>query len=222
MGTTDSSEAKRAAIARLRRVRDVCVGAQRIAVVVPGAASVCGFFAARWWPCEGLCHFRVQYALVLLCCGIVLLAGRMWRWAAVAGVLAIGNAAIIVPLYLPVEVVTAEADGPRLRVVAANVFSGNRETARVLEFVRETRPDIFAALELTPRWADELEALSDLLPHRLVEPRDGNFGIGRQRTTDHGQLTTSTFLDTTFHAPVPCGPSADSPSRAGAANRRCC
>jgi endonuclease/exonuclease/phosphatase (EEP) superfamily protein YafD len=178
MGTTDSSAAGRPAISRLRRVRDVCTGALRLAVVVAGAASACGFFAAWWWPFEGLCHFRVQYALVLLCCGMVLQAGRRWRWAAVAGVLAVVNAAVIIPLYVPAKRGTQAARGLRVRVVAANVFSGNHETARVLDFVRETSPDILAVLELTPRWADELESLSDLLPHRVIEPRDGNFGLG--------------------------------------------
>ncbi len=178
MGTTDSSEVGRPATSRLRRVRDVCVREFRIAVILAGTASVCGFFAAWWWPFEGLCHFRVQFAIVLLCCGIVLLAGRMWRWAAVAGVLAAANAAVIFPLYVPAGRDTQAAHGPRLRVVAANVFSGNRETARVRDFVRENRPDVLAVLELTPRWADELEALSELLPHRVIQPRDGNFGIG--------------------------------------------
>ena len=84
---------------------------------------------ARWsWFCDLFTHYRVYYAAVLLPLGAGLLFVRSLRLVA-AGVLvvALWNAALIVPLYVPRAAPSATAgERSSLRVLLANVNSANR------------------------------------------------------------------------------------------------
>ena len=52
-------------------------------------------------------------------------------------------------------------DKPRIRVMAANVLTPNRQTDKLKALVREYRPDILVTLETDQWWEDQLEELSD-------------------------------------------------------------
>lgn len=56
------------------------------------------------------------------------------------------------------------ADGPLLRVMAANVLTPNRHADKLIALVREHRPDVLVTLETDQWWEDQLAELSDEYP----------------------------------------------------------
>ncbi|MFG1945990.1 endonuclease/exonuclease/phosphatase family protein [Nonomuraea sp. NPDC048826] len=66
-----------------------------------------------------------------------------------------------------------------LRVLALNLF-GRADPQAVVDLVRELRPDVFAATELTTRQVAELDAagLAELLPHRVLQDEHDAAGSG--------------------------------------------
>lgn len=62
-------------------------------------------------------------------------------------------------------------------VTSLNLLQGNKESGLVLRYLRETRADMVVLQEVSPRWAVELEALSDLYPYRFIQPSKDQFGL---------------------------------------------
>lgn len=57
--------------------------------------------------------------------------------------------------------------GQPFRLITYNVLYANRDYAGSLDFLRRQAADIVILLETPPHWADALEALQDIYPHRL-------------------------------------------------------
>jgi len=149
--------------------------------ILLAAATLAGFGGDFWWVGELLGPFRVQYAWGLAITAVVLASVRHLGWAAFAATFAVGNLALIVPLYLAAS--TGESPGERsryapMRVVVMNVWSQNRRHEEVRRFVAAERPDVLIVLEVTPEWATALEPLREEFPYAEVVPRRSNFGIG--------------------------------------------
>jgi endonuclease/exonuclease/phosphatase (EEP) superfamily protein YafD len=152
-------------------VRDVAIGV----LLVAGSLSIGGFFAATAWPFELMCHFRVQYFLVLLGCTVLLAIIRRYRWMLLAAALAAINGWTLWPYLSIAETQTPVL--PKLGIVSVNVFSGNQTPQKVLDYVEQIDPDLVVALEVTPDWEERLSALDEKFPHQMVQSRPGNFGI---------------------------------------------
>jgi len=77
------------------------------------------------------------------------------------------------------EVKTAVPDRekPRIRVMAANVLTPNRQTDKLKALVRQHRPDILVTLETDQWWEDQLEELSDEYPYSSRCPLDNLYGM---------------------------------------------
>jgi endonuclease/exonuclease/phosphatase (EEP) superfamily protein YafD len=140
-----------------------------------GLATLAGFFGRLWWRFELACHFRVQYFVVLFVTALALLAGKRRRRAAAAGVLALVNLGLIVPLYFGGG--NPHAGATTLRAVNLNLHTRNRRFEDVRRFLRETAPDFFVLEEVNANWLHELEPLKRDYPHIRARPREDNFGI---------------------------------------------
>ena len=139
------------------------------------APSLLGFLGGLWWRFELLSHFRVQYAIVLAAVTIPFLVARRFRFAAVPGACALINAALVIPLYFgPGDIV---ADGPTLRVLSANVLTGNESHDSVIRLVRDADADVVFLMEVNERWVSALEPLRAEYPHWHVRAREDNFGV---------------------------------------------
>lgn len=81
------------------------------------------------------------------------------------------------PLF-PTEVkkVDASAGGESLSILTVNVLMTNRNTGRLLELIRQHRPDLLVALETDQYWQDALDTL-DGYPHTIKCPRDNLYGM---------------------------------------------
>jgi len=149
-------------------------GVVAAAVAVAAAGSLAGCAGELWWGCDLLSHFRVQYAGIGLLGGLVLIHARQRRWAAAAGLVAVGNLAVIAPLdFGPPQRPVAHS----WRLLQLNVHTGHREPQRVLAYLRKVDADIVVLEEVNADWLLRLEPFLAAYPHRFVEPEEDNFGL---------------------------------------------
>jgi len=66
---------------------------------------------------------------------------------------------------------------PRLRLLASNVLTTNRNADLLLAQVRKHRPDVLIAVETDHWWEERLDTLQDLLPHAMRCPLDNLYGM---------------------------------------------
>ncbi len=124
----------------------------------------------------------VAFTPVVAFCSPVAVAvaslARRWYAAGVAGLVCLVMAALVGPRALPGEV--APPQGPRLRVLSANLLVGSVPGEALVRLVRDLRPDVLALQELTPTAAEALRdaGLHELLPHQAREARPGVGGSG--------------------------------------------
>jgi endonuclease/exonuclease/phosphatase family metal-dependent hydrolase len=97
------------------------------------------------------------------------LALRRWRPAAVAALTLAALAGVVLPRAIPGS--AADAGGPRLRVLTANIRHGEADPAALVRMVRENRVDVLAVQELNTGFIAALDAagIAPLLPHRIVD-----------------------------------------------------
>jgi endonuclease/exonuclease/phosphatase (EEP) superfamily protein YafD len=112
--------------------------------------------------------------------------------AAVALAASLVMAATVAPRAFPAG--EPPAGGEPFRVLALNLF-GRADPEAVVALVRELRPDVFAATELTTRQVAALDAagLAGLMPHRVLQDEHDAAGsglYGRRPLTPLPELST--------------------------------
>jgi endonuclease/exonuclease/phosphatase (EEP) superfamily protein YafD len=140
-------------------------------VLAPGASRLFGDGALGW--ATDLAAHWVMLWWPLGAVGLALLDAR----ASVR----LGLAAVLLALpwwWLPPSMPRVDA-ASQLRVVVANVHLANADPMPLLTWARDPLPDVIAVLELTPRFAQALQAQGrEHWPHRRLEPRPDSFGLG--------------------------------------------
>ncbi|WP_433335069.1 endonuclease/exonuclease/phosphatase family protein [Spirillospora sp. CA-294931] len=119
------------------------------------------------------------YAVAASPIPVLLAAGlRRWRAATAAGAVALALAAAVAPRAIGGG--EPAAKGPVVRVLTANVYFGEADPARLADLVRRDRVDVLSIQELPPHAVERYESagLSALLPHKVIDPRDGAAGSG--------------------------------------------
>lgn len=150
-----------------------------ILFLVPAAAlalaSLAAFFGSYVWWLDVLANFRVQFLVVLIALGGVLAFSRYRRWAAgilfVAGI----NLAVVAPLYLgsPGD---SSVDAPSIRVMSFNLLSTNDRYGDVVEYIRETEPDVVVLHEASLPWETAMESSS--LGYEVTKSRSEDLIFG--------------------------------------------
>jgi endonuclease/exonuclease/phosphatase (EEP) superfamily protein YafD len=138
-----------------------------------GSAAILGFLGGSFWFFDLFNHFQVQYAWFLLSCGLILLARKSYRGAALAGVLMLLPVCRIVPGFVAPP--AASGSGTSIRVASFNVLASNRNHGAVIEWTRKTAPDAIFFTEVTDEWADALKELEQDYPHWINEGPDFAF-----------------------------------------------
>jgi len=121
-------------------------------------------------------HFRLQYVFVAAALAVILFIVRSRRWA----LLMLGVTAINIMPVSTWYLTETEASAPTnstIRLLLANVYSGNEDTQKLLDLIIAEKADIVFLLEVTDRWNRDLTALRDPYLYSLNIPRDDNFGI---------------------------------------------
>ncbi len=127
-------------------------------------------------------HFRLQYLVVSLLLGAVLVLLRNRNWAVSMLVVAAVNAWTVLPWYLDDGARTA-AGTSALRVVHANVRGHETRASDFIELLEREQPDLVFVQEVDELWNQSLGSLASTYPHRYSVPDYGVFGIavlGRQ------------------------------------------
>jgi endonuclease/exonuclease/phosphatase (EEP) superfamily protein YafD len=126
--------------------------------------------ASSAWIADLAVHFRLQYAAMALIVFVLFALTRRPVWAAIALGIAVTNGLIAAPLVVSrpaasgVTDVSAD-DGVPVRLAFVNVFYGNDEYRRVLDFVRTEQPDAIVFAEVDADWLRELNALKKDYPN---------------------------------------------------------
>jgi endonuclease/exonuclease/phosphatase (EEP) superfamily protein YafD len=86
--------------------------------------------------------------------------------------------ALIAPRIIPSR--QPALSGPRLRVLASNLYLGRGDVKTVVELVRELDVDVLNLVELTAEAADDLNraGLFELLPHQVFQLAEAGRGSG--------------------------------------------
>jgi len=138
-------------------------------------AGSCG----AWLVMLDLCaHFRVYYLIAS-----VIWAVAIWRraksWAMTCLIGAIAwNGGLVLPFYFPIRQPPIANDATTVSLISLNVYTANTDKPAVLKYLRDRQPDFIVIMEVDFRWETALSELKDLYPHRLIQPRGDNFGIG--------------------------------------------
>jgi endonuclease/exonuclease/phosphatase (EEP) superfamily protein YafD len=147
-----------------------------LALALLAFASAMALAAPFGWPFELFSHFRPQYAVAALLMALALAAFRRPGWSTVAVVLAVWHGAPVAQRTLAEAPMVACAGAP-FGVVTANLHYSNREFHRFTAWLGEHPADLLVVQELTPAWAEALEALPEY-PHRHLVERGDAYGIG--------------------------------------------
>jgi endonuclease/exonuclease/phosphatase (EEP) superfamily protein YafD len=146
----------------MRRLRYALL-AVALATALAGAL---GTLASHAWWLELFCHFQPQYAALLAACA----GGLLYAGPRLIGLLCLGLACLnALPLaHYFVPVARVEIGGTPFKAVFANIYFGNRDFARVTDFVRAERPDVVVFSEVTGPWQRQLRSLADVLPYQAM------------------------------------------------------
>ena len=107
---------------------------------------------------------------------LVLLWGRRWALAGLAGAVALALVVVQVPWYVSAN---PSPDGVALRAMSINMLFGNAEPRAVAELAA-AEADVVMLQELTPEAAKGLvdARMADAFPYRALDPHPAAGGIG--------------------------------------------
>jgi endonuclease/exonuclease/phosphatase (EEP) superfamily protein YafD len=159
-----------------------------VPAVILAVASIAAFFGRFVWWLDVLANFRVQFLTALLVLGTVLALSRFRRWGWGILIAAAINLAVVAPLYLgsPGE---ATVDAPSIRVMSFNLLSTNDQYGDVVDYIRETDPDVVFLHEASLPWESAME--SSGLGYEVARSRSEDliFGTLILTKTSSGVLT---------------------------------
>lgn len=138
--------------------------------------TLTGFLSDVWWLLELTSHFRLQYAVGLFALGLGFALQRQLGVVSLYGVFALANLLAMFPYPFSTAPEVSPRD-PILRVVALNVHTANTRHDLVEAFLRREAPAVIVLTEIDDRWLAQLASLTNTWPHRVLAPRDDNFGI---------------------------------------------
>lgn len=127
---------------------------------------------------ELLSHFQFQYFWIAILLFVLFALLRRKKACVITLISLLLAASQVIPLYFDWAEPHAKTVSKRaIKMMLSNVYSGNREHNKLIEFIKDEQPDILVLQEVNKRWVDKLTVLFELYPYRLIEPRSDNFGI---------------------------------------------
>jgi len=157
-----------------RRRRSILDFGPPLLLVTTLAAS-----AGSWhWSFDLASHFRCYYFIVAL--GWLLTICRQPRKSSLICLTCavVWNGGLILPYYWPQAQPAMPDEATTVRIVSLNVLTANPDKPAVIKYLRDRDPDLMVVMEVDMDWAWALQELKDSYPHRLIQPRADNFGIG--------------------------------------------
>lgn len=135
--------------------------------------SLPGYFG---YASELAAHFRVQYLLDSVFAVIYWLWLGQRRWLILALVCLCLNGAYVTRGY-QIDPGVAPTTSASARLMLANVRTDNRYYAKLIQRIKEVRPDVLILQEVDADWLAVLISLRQQFPYITSVPRSDNFGI---------------------------------------------
>lgn len=151
-----------------------------VATVLPLSRS------PRWW-IRGLDFPRLQIvsmAVALLLAQLIFLdLSSYTAWAIIAATIGciLYQGWWILPYTRPypneVKIFTGQEPSDRIRIMAANVFTPNRNAAALVSLIRQHQPDLFVTLESNAWWEKQLDVVEDEYRYTIKCPLENLYGM---------------------------------------------
>ncbi len=138
------------------------------------AVTLLSMLGKSGWVFDLFCHFRVQYSIFLVLILIAFIVCRSGRWAGITLVTLALNFSPVAMSYFPLR--SSVSDSSPLKVISLNVYSGNSQHQKVIDFIYQEDPDLFFLFEFTPMWEKQLQMLEKNYPYSFKNAQQGNFG----------------------------------------------
>jgi endonuclease/exonuclease/phosphatase (EEP) superfamily protein YafD len=139
------------------------------------AATLAGFAGGWHWLLDLASHYRWYWLLAALIWYAITSRRRSRLAAACLLSAVVVNAGTLLPYWLPVG--RESPAGDPLVIVSLNLEVGNPRHDLGIGFLRQANADVVVLLEVSDAWAEAVEGLTELYPHRVVQPRADLFGI---------------------------------------------
>lgn len=156
--------------------RPTLIGLMHAAATLTAIFSVATLADSLHRSLEMFSHFRLQYLFASLLLFLIFASLRNRNWASLMLVITVVNTVPVAPWYFAETRSYADGD-PQIELMLANVYSANDDAEALLDLIDAEQPDIIFLQEVTIRWATVMDQLQSSYPHRLVVPRNDNFGI---------------------------------------------
>jgi len=140
-------------------------------------ATICAYLAPWSWFLDLFSHFRVQYAVLGAVLAMVFGAMKRPMLAVTSAAAFLANLPPIITQFVSPAIAAPPMTSAPLRVLSFNVFKYSHQYERMRQFVSEESPDVLILLEVTPEWAQSLDAISGQYAYRWVHPGDDASGI---------------------------------------------
>jgi endonuclease/exonuclease/phosphatase (EEP) superfamily protein YafD len=143
---------------------------------------IAGFFGKVHPAFDSFSHFRIHLAAMMAVCAVVLLACSLVKEGAVAlafaaAAVATTSASMSLPWLGQVHAALLPRDDQRAvyRLLHMNVRFDNPEPGKILSLIGRVQPDVITLNEVSMMWAEKLDLLSAVYPHRIVCSRPGRY-----------------------------------------------
>lgn len=132
----------------------------RLQLAVVMALVLGGYGTLRWW--APLAAWEYLFPTALTAC-------LLWQIWAIAP---------YTPIVSP-QVVDCRVDreSTHISLLICNVLYNNRQSAKLLDLIRETNPDVVLLTEANEWWKAELEPLGREYPHIVFQPQKNHYGM---------------------------------------------
>lgn len=134
------------------------------------------FDDADYWLSDISSNFVIQYAFIALTVFFICIWKRMYRIAALAGLLFILNANVLLDVGRDVH--AALTTGTTFRVYSANIYQSNNDLSRLSDVLKETDPEIVVLLEVRPEHVEQMSTAIRRYPYSVVNTSFATSGIG--------------------------------------------
>jgi endonuclease/exonuclease/phosphatase (EEP) superfamily protein YafD len=139
--------------------------------------TIAGSLGAWYWLLDLCSHFRCYYFGFGVLCLVGMWRRKQSKWKWCLSFVLMWNGLLIAP-YLTMHATEPPSDVTPISIVSLNVHTKNQNKKAVIDYLRKQKPDLIVVMEIDVDWAVALKELDDLYPHRLMNPRPDNFGIG--------------------------------------------
>lgn len=148
--------------------------------LVVALASLLALLGAYHWSLDLFSHFVLHYAIAGTLCAVALAWLARPRWAMLAALVALLNAARLFPYWeAPAATSALPPDAETIGILQFNVQSENRNIPAILDWLKAqaAQVDILVLLEVTRAWKPFQEQLAAYFPHSVWKLQDDYFGI---------------------------------------------